>query len=63
MPASNKKPHYETPEDELTEKLTADEAEDPEQTLARAKPATVSEADWIDQQVVEPLDEEDHRDE
>lgn len=62
MLANDKKPHYETPEDELTEELTAGEAEDPEQALASARPATVSEADWIDQQIAEPIDEEDHRD-
>lgn len=62
MPVNDKKPHYETPEDELIEELTGDETVDPQQSLTSARPATVSEADWIDQQVAEPIDEEDHRD-
>ena len=61
MPAHDKKPQLEVPEDALLEDLVdEDHTEDEEQPeLPRTKPDTVSEADWADQQTDVPLDEDD----
>jgi len=63
MPANHKKPHSETPEEELVEEFSAEE-DDVDQPVRpkSSKPITVNEADWVDQNIDVPYDddEEEH---
>lgn len=61
MPTRDKKPQLEVPEEALLEDLVdEDQDQDVDQpVLPQAKPDTVSEADWADQQVDVPFDDED----
>ena len=61
MPANHKKPHSEIPEEELAEKLATDEHDDEQPIRPKTpKPATVSEADWVDQHIAIPMDDDDN---
>lgn len=61
MPARDKKPQLEVPEDAFLEDLVDEnqDQDDDQPVLPRTKPDTVSEADWADQQVDVPFDDED----
>ncbi|OAV61472.1 hypothetical protein [Enteractinococcus helveticum] len=60
MPANHKKPHSEIPEEELAEQLATDDNDDEQPIQPKtSKPATVSEADWVDQNIDVPIDDDD----
>lgn len=60
MPANHKKPHSEIPEEELAEQLATDDTDDEQPIRPKtSKPATVSEADWVDQNIDVPIDDDD----
>ena len=60
MPTRDKKPQLEVPEDAFLEDLIDEQNHDEDQpAVPQAKPDTVGEADWADQQVDVPFDDED----
>ncbi|HEY4535185.1 MAG TPA: hypothetical protein VIG71_04345 [Enteractinococcus sp.] len=59
MPANHKKPQIEIPEEELLEHFVAEEDEDQPALPKTPRPATVNEADWVDQHIDVPLDDDD----
>lgn len=60
MPANEKKPQVEIPEEALIDEFVNEEDVDEEQpVLPQTRPESVSEADWADQQTDVPLDEDD----
>ncbi|HEY4556731.1 MAG TPA: hypothetical protein VIG82_00910 [Enteractinococcus sp.] len=59
MPARDKKPQLEIPEEELVEHFVAEDEEEDQLVLPQTKPATVNEADWVDQQIDVPIDEDE----
>ena len=61
MVADRKEPNLEIPEDELIEELSSDADEEQFEPLD-SHATSVSEADWADQQMSEPFDEDDRED-
>ena len=59
MPAKNQKPQVEVPEDALIDQFVGDDDEADQPVLPQAKPETVSEVDWVDQQTDVPIEEDD----
>lgn len=60
MPANHKKPHQEIPEEELLEHFAADEDDEEQPVLPKtSKPITVNEADWVEQHIDVPVDDDD----
>ncbi len=59
MPANHKKPQVEIPEEELLERFVDDDDEDQPVLPQSAKPITVNEADWVDQNIDVPIDDDD----
>lgn len=66
MSADHKKPQLEVPEEGLLEHFLEDkpaaDIEDQPVLPQRTVPATVNEADWVDQQLAVPLDEDEIED-
>lgn len=59
MPAKNQKPQVEVPEEVLIDQFVGDEDEEDQLVVPQAKPDTVSEVDWVDQQTDVPIEEDD----
>ena len=60
MPADRKKPQPEVPEEGLLENFVDAEGDEDQPILPRTpKPITVNEADWVEQHIDVPVDDDD----
>ena len=60
MPADRKKPQLEVPEEELLDPYVEDDDDEDQPVLPnKPRPLTVNEADWVDQHIDVPVDDDD----